>query len=122
MLSNAKRAVEADRNTMPAFRSNLHETSFLKKILSYRDIRHNELYKTHFSVSNLMVLTVTTNETHLQHIKDLIAKITGGSKMFCFRTMPSLARRHGEGPCPSGRHADEALGTRWPPDFYIDKE
>jgi hypothetical protein len=59
-------------------------------ILAGGDIRHNELYKSHFGISHLMVLTVTTNETHVQHIKELVGKITGGSKMFCFKTMPSL--------------------------------
>ena len=114
-------AVEADRRTMPVFRTNLQETSFLKKILSYRDIRQNELYKSHFGISNLMVLTVTTNETHMQHIKELVGKITGGSKMFCFKTMPSLGDM-AKAPAPTPDMLTKPWARVGHPDFYIDKE
>jgi hypothetical protein len=55
-------ALEADRNTMPVARSNLRQTSYLKKILGYRAIASQNIYKSHLGLPNLLVLNVTTNE------------------------------------------------------------
>src|SRR5438552_1709419 len=38
-------ALEADRGMMPVMRSNLHQTSYLKKILAYREIAAQNLHR-----------------------------------------------------------------------------
>ena len=55
-------ALEADRNTMPVKRSNLEQTSYLRKVLAYRQIITQDIHRSHLGLPNLLVLTVTTNE------------------------------------------------------------
>ena len=85
-------ALEADRNSMPVLRNNLHQTSYLKKILAYREIAARGIYKTHFGLPNLLVLTVTTNERHMRNIMALVQGLAheGKSKLFLFKTMSTL--------------------------------
>lgn len=113
-------AVEADRRSMPVYRSNLQQTSYLKKILSYRDITARKTYRTHLGLPNLMVLNVTTNERHMRGIMELVGQITQGSKMFCFKTLPSLGDME-KAPAPS----PDMLTLPWSrvghPDFNIDQ-
>lgn len=83
-------ALEADRRSMPVHRNNLQENSYLKKLLGYREIAAEHIYKSHLGLPNMMVLTVTTNARHMTHIMELLEKLTGGARMFCFKTLPSL--------------------------------
>ena len=80
-------AVEADRATMPVARSNLNQTSYLRKLLGYRDIIARQIHKSHLGIPNLLVLTVVTNETHTAEIMNLLGELTGGSAAFLFKTM-----------------------------------
>jgi hypothetical protein len=80
-------AVEADRATMPVVRSNLNQSSYLRKILGYRDIIARQIHKSHLGIPNLLVLTVATNETHMAEIMNLLGELTGGSAAFLFKTM-----------------------------------
>lgn len=84
--------LEADRNTQPVIRSDLHQTSYLRKILAYRQLSAQGIYKSHLGLPNLLVLTVTTNEAHMTHIMSLARELAteGKSKLFLFRTMSSL--------------------------------
>lgn len=68
-------ALEADRNTEPAFRGNLQQTSYLRKILQYREIVARALYKTHWGLPNLLVLNVTINERHMQNLMRLVDEL-----------------------------------------------
>ncbi len=84
-------ALEADRNTMPIKRTNLNQSSYLKKLLAYREIAARKIYTSHLGIPNLMVLTVTTNTRHMQNIMELLMELTErGSKLFLFKTMSSL--------------------------------
>jgi hypothetical protein len=114
-------AVEADRGKMPIYRSNLQQTSFLKKILSYRDITARKTYSTHLGLPNLMVLTVTVNDRHREHIMELLGKIApAGSKMFCFKTMPSLGDME-KAPEPNSDMLTAAWARVGQPEFRIDQ-
>jgi hypothetical protein len=85
-------AMEADRNTQPVTRSDLQQTSYLRKILAYRQLSAQGIYKSHLGLPNLLVLTVTTNEPHMTHIMSLVRELAheGKSKLFLFKTMSSL--------------------------------
>jgi hypothetical protein len=85
-------ALEADRNHEPVMRNNLSQTSYLRKILQYREIAKGA-YKTQWGLPNLLVLNVTTSEAHMQNIMSLVTKLTDGkgTSYLLFKTMPSLA-------------------------------
>jgi hypothetical protein len=55
-------ALEIDRATMPLTRSNLDETSYLRKLLQYREVLSRGAYKTHFGMTAtpMLLLTITT--------------------------------------------------------------
>lgn len=82
-------ALEADRNSMPVARSNLAQSSYLRKILSYTEIIRQGLHKFHFGVPNLLVLTVTTNERHMHGIMKLVRDLEGDLRPFLFKALPS---------------------------------
>ncbi len=85
-------ALEADRNTIPVTRSNLHQTSYLKKLLGYRQIVVEKIHGSHLGLPNLVMLTVTTSEVHMRHVMALAGELAheGKSKLFLFKTMSSL--------------------------------
>ena len=85
-------ALEADRNTEPVFRGNLQQTSYLRKILQYREIAARGVYRTHWGLPNLLVLNVTTNEQHMKNTMQLVQELTDGkgSPYLLFKTMPAL--------------------------------
>ncbi len=85
-------ALEADRATLPVMRSDLQQTSYLRKILSYRHIAVHAIYKSHLGLPNLLVLTVTTDEQHMRTIMALVEQLAPErrSKLFLFKTMSSL--------------------------------
>lgn len=79
-------ALEADRGTMPVIRSNSAQSSYEKKLLGYREILARQTYRSHLGLPNLLVLTVTPNEVHLERMMSSIRETTGGSAAFLFRT------------------------------------
>lgn len=85
-------ALEADRNNEPVLRNNLSQTSYLRKILQYREIAKGA-YKSHWGLPNLLVLNVTTSQRHMTNIIKLVNDLTGskGASYLLFKTMPSLA-------------------------------
>ena len=85
-------ALEADRNTIPVKRTNLAQTSYLRKVLAYRQIVLQDIQRTHLGLPNLLVLTVTTNEQHMRNIMALVKELAtdGKSTLFLFKTMSSL--------------------------------
>ncbi len=83
-------ALEADRATMPVFRSNPGQTSYLKKMLAYREIIACQIHKSHFGIPNLLVLTVTTNERHMEQIMKAFGEMGGGSAAFLFKTSDAI--------------------------------
>jgi hypothetical protein len=85
-------ALEADRNTLPVTRSNLHQTSYLRKVLAYRQIAAQNIHKSHLGLPMLLVLTVATNEPHMTSIMSLVKELAheGKSKLFLFKTMTTV--------------------------------
>jgi hypothetical protein len=93
-------AIEADRNNEPIETSKLTRSSYARHIQGYRYVLRNELYKTHYGVPNMQVLTVTVSETHMHNIIAHVKKVTAdranrlsGGHPFLFKAVPSLGRR-----------------------------
>lgn len=85
-------ALEADRGQMPVARSNLHQTSYLRKILAYRAIAAGNVHKSHLGIPNFLVLNVITNDRHMKSIMALLDEVTAkrGSQTFLFKTISTL--------------------------------
>src|SRR5665213_2116080 len=85
-------ALETDRNTQPVTRSDLNQSSYLRKILAYRQIAMQNIHKSQLGLPNLLILTVTTNEPHMANIMSLVKELAheGKSKLFLFKTMSSV--------------------------------
>jgi hypothetical protein len=84
--------LEADRNQMPVARSNLRQSSYLRKILAYRAIAAQNIYKSHLGIPNFLVLNVITNDRHMKSIMALLDELTAkkGSQMFLFKSISTL--------------------------------
>ena len=76
--------LEADRGTMPVARKGLGQTSFRRKLLSYRETWRQGLHRTHLGISNFRVLTVTTSEERMGHLVEACRILTGGARLFLF--------------------------------------
>jgi hypothetical protein len=83
--------LEADRGTEPVLRNNLNETSYLKKLLQYRDVLKNQTYKKVWNIPNMIVLNITTKAERVQSLTDLMVKLNITSKSLTFAGYPSLA-------------------------------
>jgi hypothetical protein len=88
-------ALEIDRGTMPLTRSTLEETSYLRKLLQYREVISRGGYKTHFGMTAtpMLLLTITTNARHLDGIKALLQDLAGENRWkraFLFKAEPGL--------------------------------
>lgn len=83
-------ALEADRNTMPCARSDLRQSSFLKKLVAYRALATEKTYKSYWGIPNLLVLTVTTSEQHMGNLMAVLKETIGGSAMFLFKAAPEF--------------------------------
>jgi hypothetical protein len=87
--------LEADRIHEPVRRADLNETSYLRKVLQYREVIEKGLYKKHFGMkAGMLVLNVTTNFQHMHHIIELVNELTGdrGSPYLLFKTMPQFGK------------------------------
>jgi hypothetical protein len=66
---------------MPIVRSDRAQSSYLKKMIAYREIVARQVPKSHLGLPNLLVLTVTTNATHMgwimQHVREHIGAHAG---------------------------------------------
>jgi hypothetical protein len=84
--------LEADRGQMPVARSNLRQSSYLRKILAYRAVAAQNIYKSHLGIPNFLVLNVITNERHMNSIMALLDELTGkkGSQIFLFKSISTL--------------------------------
>lgn len=80
-------ALEADRATMPVIRANCDQTSYLAKLIAYREVLASEAYRAHLGLPNLLVLTVTTSERHKAGIMSALFDVTGGSTAFLFKSV-----------------------------------
>ena len=65
-------AVEIDRNTEPVERRKLGQNSFGQKVAGYRLVLREQTYRSHFGISGLSVLIVTTNGGHARNLLECI--------------------------------------------------
>jgi hypothetical protein len=70
-------AVEVDRNTESIVRKKGSYSTFDIKLDAYLSIMADETHRTHWGVPNLLVLTITTNETHLGHLVQRVRERAG---------------------------------------------
>jgi protein involved in plasmid replication-relaxation len=84
--------LEADRGTMPVARRGLGQTSFRRKLLSYRETWRQGLHKAHLGIPNFRVLTVTTSEERVRHLVAACRSLGGGPRLFLFADQEELGR------------------------------
>jgi hypothetical protein len=84
-------AVEADRGTEPIERSNLNQTSYLRKFLQYADVLKSGRYKTAWQIPNLMVLHISTREVRTKALMDFMNGLGAKSQSQCFKSAPSFS-------------------------------
>lgn len=80
-------AIEADRGTMPVFRSDRAQSSYLKKMIAYREIVARQIYKSHLGLPNFLVLTVTTTAAHMERIMQQVHEHIGAHAGLLFLPM-----------------------------------
>lgn len=86
-------AIEADRNTEPCRSHRFDRKSYRRTILQYREFIGRGSYKTHYKLrAGMMVLTVTTNDTHMRHLIDLVAELSksGQNSFMLFQAAPQF--------------------------------
>lgn len=86
--------LEADRGTMPVTRKGLTQTSFLRKLLAYRETWRQGLQRAHLGIPNFRVLTVTTNKERVGHLVEASQALSGGSRLFLFTDLERFG--HGD--------------------------
>jgi hypothetical protein len=82
-------AVEADRNTEPVVRRDYGQSSYARKIAQYRDVISRALYRDRWGLPNLLVLTVTTSERHMNALLRAVELSAAGdaARHFLFRSL-----------------------------------
>lgn len=113
-------ALECDRDHEPLVRSNLEQTSYLRKILQYQAVMKEKTYRSHWGLPNLLALNLTTTSFHMTKIKELVAELIEGkgASYQLFKTMPSLGDFAPPEP-PTGRLLNEAWQRVGHPEFYL---
>lgn len=87
--------VEIDRGTMPVERSDLTQTSILRKFLAYRAIWQAKLHTSAFGWRNFRVLFVTSSVERTETMRDVLGRMTGGgSPLFWFADRDALEARN----------------------------
>jgi hypothetical protein len=83
--------VEADRETMPVARANLHKSSFVRKLLGYSATWSQELHRIRFGWPRFRVLTVTTSQERVDNLIDAARQLKHGQGLFLFTDLDSLS-------------------------------
>ncbi|MCP3969292.1 MAG: hypothetical protein GY717_03040, partial [Rhodobacteraceae bacterium] len=84
--------VEIDRGTMPVERSNLRQTSILRKLLAYQTIWQSKLHQQQLGWHSFRVLFVTSSRERADNMITAANKhaLTKGSPIFLFTDKQSL--------------------------------
>lgn len=86
--------VEIDRGTMPVTRSDIRQTSFERKMRSYLTAHAARQHELHFGWKTFRVLTVTTDESRMQSMKEALHRLhvphSPGAPLFFFAIRPDL--------------------------------
>lgn len=85
--------LEADRGTMPVSRSKPGQTSYLSKLVAYGEIIGQHVYKTHWGIPNLLVLTLMNSEARMRATLERLRDQTGGNAAFLFKAVDASALR-----------------------------
>lgn len=84
-------AVEIDRNTESIERRNLEQSAFAKKLRAYADIIDGGTFKGVWGIPNLLVLTITTNATHMANmLAHLVNNTIAHQEKFLFKAKPTF--------------------------------
>lgn len=107
--------LEAER-TNDVWANDFDGTSWLKKVLAYRDIIKSRTYETHLGIENLRVIAVAPERHKMQQMMDLVSRVTQGqgSTRFLFQHIPVLGYED-EKPVP----LDRLFTTPWPRVGYL---
>ena len=112
-INNTCFVLEADRQTEPIYRDNFKASSYLRKILQYREVLKSGSYKE--LIPNMVVLNITTSVEHARNIKNFVYDDMGmKSKSMLFMGLPILGT-HDDYPRPRFMLQDEK------PDEEIDQ-
>ncbi|MEO0793027.1 MAG: hypothetical protein AAFY27_10850, partial [Pseudomonadota bacterium] len=84
--------VEIDRGTMPVERSDLKQTSILRKFLAYGAVWRAKQHTQAFGWRSFRVLIVTANAERATHMRQTLQKLVGGngSPLFWFADVDTL--------------------------------
>lgn len=83
-------ALEVDRGTMPVARSDPRQSSYLAKLNAYREAIEQRLHKTHWGISSLFLLTVTTSEARVNEMLRVLES-ADGDPLFLFKAVEPSA-------------------------------
>ena len=88
-------ALEAERSNK-IWANNLEDASWLRKALTYRELRKSGKLIKHFDLPNFYIFTVAPTPTHIANMKKLVLEVTNntGSDMFCFSPISVYERRY----------------------------
>jgi hypothetical protein len=84
-------ALEAEHFN-PIEPTTLRRSSFLKKVLAYRNIIERQEYKKQLNVPNMRVLVVAPTAQRIQHMIELVERLVGQSNLFLFAVIPVQER------------------------------
>ncbi|MFY0609964.1 MAG: replication-relaxation family protein [Hyphomicrobiaceae bacterium] len=86
--------VEIDRGTMPVERSDILQSSILRKFLTYGAAWQSKLHSQKFGWRNFRVLIVTGNAERAENMQEVLKRQTGGkgSPLFWFADTETLKR------------------------------
>lgn len=110
---------------MPLTRSNLEETSYLRKLLQYREIIARGVFRQHLGITKapLLLLTVTTNRRHLDGIMALLRELAdeqAWTEAFLFKAVPNLGSFQ-RAPHPTHSLLTEAWDRVGNPPLFINR-
>lgn len=90
-------ALEAEHYN-PIRPTTIKRASTLKKLLGYRDIVKQQVYRTQLGIGNLRVLVVAPTVARTTHQVELLEELTGKSHLFLFHPVPVQEEIHGTVP------------------------
>lgn len=111
---------EFDRRTEPLEPRDYERSSIKKKLLAFRAIASQGLYRSRFGLPNALIPFVTVNEHHMRSMMRLLEGITEGrgSKLFLFKCLPNFAAFESFPP-PNGHMLSEPWERAGCPAFSI---
>lgn len=74
--------LEADRGTMPVKRVKHDASSIARKLHAYSQTWKADIHRSHFGISRVRVLTVTTSESRCENIRAAASAVSGGNGIF----------------------------------------